>query len=59
MSEQQFIEYYADINSCLPAERDDYFVDLLIKTWGLGSDAAFVSPKRIADMEDIVFEKVR
>lgn len=35
ISEQQFIEYYADINACLPAEKDDYFVDMVLKTWGL------------------------
>ena len=44
INEQAFIEYYADVNACLPAEKDDYFVDLVLKTWGLNTDKAFVSP---------------
>jgi len=35
VTEQAFVEYYADINACLPAEKDDYFVDLVLKSWGL------------------------
>jgi hypothetical protein len=37
ISEQAFIEYYADVNACLPAEKDDYFVDMVLKTWGITS----------------------
>lgn len=44
VSESSFLEYYSDINACLPAEKDDYFVDLVLKTWGLNTDKAFVSP---------------
>lgn len=47
ISEQAFIEYYADINACLPAEKDDYFVDLILKTWGLNTNAALVSAERL------------
>lgn len=47
ISEQAFIEYYADINATLPAEKDDYFVDLTLKTWGLNNDKALVSPQRV------------
>ena len=43
VSEQDFIEYYADINACLPAEKDDYFVDLVLKTWGLNTQKVYVS----------------
>ena len=32
-----FIEYYADVNATMPAEKDDYFVDLVLKTWNLSS----------------------
>lgn len=59
VSEQAFLEYYADINATLPAEKDDYFVDLVLKTWGLNTDKVFVSPARITEIEDIIFEKVR
>ena len=41
------MEYYADINACLPEEKDDYFVDLVLRTWGLSADKAFVSNQKI------------
>jgi hypothetical protein len=44
VTEQGFLDYYADINATLPAEKDDYFVDLIVKTWGLNANASFVSP---------------
>ena len=47
------------MNACLPAEKDDYFVDMVLGTWGLASQATFVNPKRLAELEGIVFEKVR
>lgn len=59
ISEGAFIEYYADINACLPAEKDDYFIDLVLKTWGISTQATSVSDQRINDLEEIVFEKVR
>ena len=59
ISEQAFIEYYADINACLPAEKDEYFVDLVLKTWGLNTDKVYVSAQRVAELEDIIFEKIR
>ena len=59
ISEQAFIEYYADINACLPAEKDEYFVDLVLKTWGLNTDKIYVSAARVAELEDIIFEKIR
>lgn len=43
----------------MPAEKDDYFVDLVLRTWGISNDKAMVSAKRIQELEDIIFEKVR
>lgn len=37
VSEEDFIQYYADVNACLPAEKDDYFVDMVLKTWNLNA----------------------
>lgn len=48
-----------DINACLPAEKDDYFVDLVLRTWGLNSDKAFVSSSRLSEIESTIFEKIR
>jgi Ca2+-binding EF-hand superfamily protein len=59
VSENDFIQYYADINACMPAEKDEYFVDLVLKTWGLNSDKVMIAPARIAEIENIIFEKVR
>lgn len=62
ITEQAFIEYYADVNATLPAEKDDYFVDLVLKTWGLTSantQKVFVTADRIKQLEDIIFEKIR
>ena len=44
VTEQAFIEYYADVNATLPAEKDDYFVDTVLKTWGLSASKVFVAP---------------
>lgn len=46
ITEQGFIEYYADINACLPAEKDDYFVDMVLKTWGMSIDKSIISAKK-------------
>lgn len=43
----------------MPAEKDDYFNELVLKTWGLSTERVYVSPQRIAELEDILFEKVR
>jgi Ca2+-binding EF-hand superfamily protein len=59
VSEQAFIHYYADVNATLPAEKDDYFVDLVLKTWGLSANKVHVTPDRVKQIEDIVFEKIR
>ncbi len=57
--EQSFIEYYADINATLPAEKDDYFVETVLKTWGLTQNQVAVSSDRITQLENIIFEKIR
>lgn len=59
VTEEDFIQYYADINACTPAEKDDYFIDLVLKTWGLGTDKVLVQPQKITEIENIIFEKVR
>jgi Ca2+-binding EF-hand superfamily protein len=59
VTENSFIEYYADINATLPSEKDDYFIDLVLKTWGVNTEKSFVPQKRIDEMEKIIFEKIR
>jgi len=59
VTEAHFLDYYADINATLPAEKDDYFVEILLKTWGLNSAGSYVNPQKLAELEKIIFEKVR
>ncbi len=59
VSEEAFIEYYACISMVLPAERESYFCELVVQTWGLTKNQQNVHSSRIAQMEDIVFEKIR
>ena len=60
VSEEGFIQYYADVNATLPAEKDDYFVELVLKTWEItSSKSTSVTAERSAELEDIVFEKIR
>lgn len=54
-----FCAYYTDINAVMPNEKENYFVDMVIKTWGLSSDKAAVSNARRSECIDIIFEKVR
>ena len=58
VTENAFLEYYADVSACLPAKKDEYFIDTVLETWGL-NDEAFVSPQRIQELEAILYEKVR
>jgi len=58
VTEDVFLNYYADVNACLPAEKDEYFIDTVLETWGLSEDT-YISPQRIDELEDILYEKVR
>lgn len=59
ITEAEFLDYYADVNATLPLEKEDYFADLVFKTWGITSGFNYVSPERIADLEAILYEKIR
>lgn len=63
MNEQLWVEFWMDMNACLPAEKDDYFIDLVQSSFGMcahtGGAEAFVTEARVTEMENIVYEKVR
>jgi len=59
ISADAFVQYYSEVNAVVPNERENYFVDMLVKTWGLDSDKCAVSPARLAELKDCIFEKVR
>jgi hypothetical protein len=29
--------YYSDVSATLPSHKEEYFIDLVVKTWGLTS----------------------
>jgi len=43
----------------LAVEKEEYFVDIVLSTWGITSAPDYVSPARLADLEIIVYEKIR
>lgn len=47
INEPEFLDYYADVNATLPNEKEEYFIDLLIKTWAITAAEDYVSPERI------------
>lgn len=58
VTEDVFLNYYSDVNACLPAEKDEYFIDTVLETWGMSEDT-YISPQRVDELEDILYEKVR
>jgi hypothetical protein len=38
VSKEAFIDYYAEMNFCMPEERLAYFENLLVSTWNLAAD---------------------
>jgi len=47
ITESDFLDYYADINATLPYEKENYFVDLVMRTWGVIADDSYISGKRL------------
>ena len=35
ITEEDFIGYYADCNAVTPIDKENYFIDVILKTWGL------------------------
>lgn len=59
ITEEAFISYYADCNAVLPSDRETYFIDVILKTWGLQGGADAVSASKVQEIEDVIFEKIR
>lgn len=58
VDETSWTEFYKDVSACLPAEKNDYFIDTILDTWGLSEDS-YISAARVEELEDILYEKVR
>jgi Ca2+-binding EF-hand superfamily protein len=59
ISQEAFVDYYANINACLPVEKEAYFVDMVLKTWNISAKVVKISGDRQEQLEDIIFEKIR
>jgi len=59
VSKEGFIDYYAELNFCIPNERENYFIQLLKGTWSLINSETYVSHERLREMELVLFEKIR
>jgi hypothetical protein len=53
----EFKEYYLDLNACVPTEREEYYIDILIHGYRLMDNKVTID--RLRQMEVTVFEKVR
>lgn len=56
---ESFVEYYKDINATLPAGKDAYFVDLIMRTWNIYEATKYTTPEHIEKLETLLFEKLR
>lgn len=56
-----WLGYYADVNACLPNEREDHFLDIIKNTWGLAGvlQTRQIRSSRLVGQEKILFEKIR
>lgn len=60
-----FLEYYLDVNSTLPAEKEAYFHQSVTRTWGLAQATPLPDhyqahkSGQVTDLEDVIYEKVR
>lgn len=54
-----FTNYCKEINAVMPAEREAYFVELILKTWGISPKSVQVAGDTTCSLEDTLFEKIR
>lgn len=60
VTEDGWCKYYSGLSIVLPAERENYFCEIVSCTWGLGAGSGSqVHSTRVAQLEDCLFEKVR
>lgn len=54
-----FCNFYLDFNCVLPWEKDTYFSQAVTESWGLCADKSAVPAARLAELESVIFEKIR
>lgn len=56
VSEDAFLAYYLSQGATVPVEQDDYFVSLIVQTWGIDPSEP---QEKLTALKNIIFEKVR
>lgn len=56
---ESFLEYYQEINATLPADKDTYFVDMVMKTWKLYETVLQATPTHVEHLLSVMHEKIR
>jgi len=56
VSEDAFLSYYLSQGATVPLEQDDYFVNLIVQTWGIDPSEP---QEKLTALKNIIFEKVR
>ena len=59
VNEEMFCDFYSDCNAVTPVEKESYFITTLLKVWNLEGTAVTVSAQKLAEIEDVIFEKIR
>lgn len=59
VTEEAFCSYYSDCNAVTPVDKENWFITCILKCWGLEGTAVTVNDKRLSEIEDIIFEKIR
>lgn len=59
VSGDAFFDFYKDINATLPAGKDAYFVEMIMRTWNLYEGTKYAAPQNIDKLENIFYEKLR
>ena len=43
ITEAEFLDYYADVNATVPYEKENYFCDLVLRSWDVTCKKGYVS----------------
>lgn len=54
-----FMDYYREVNATIPAEKDKYFIDMVVNTWNILKSGHYVTPEHMTSLENIFLEKLR
>jgi len=53
LNEIEFKEYFLDVNACIPVEREEYFIDIVLNGFRLNDNRVTID--RLRQMEVIIY----